>query len=178
MTKSVQFDLNPSTSSPSPPPKKHRHHHHRTSSTPQPAGPNPKDEKAPSADPSSFSSDDSEAPTLVNSDRPPRRRRHHRHRRSRSHDGYARSPSPTGSDATIELPDRFDEQGRKKPERGEDPLADKIDEFLSGKGKGGKWLSKLLGEDSGDENAGGEGEVGGREYRDRERERRRRRRRG
>lgn len=46
---------------------------------------------------------------------------------------------------------------------------DKIEEFLSGKGKGGKLLSKLMGEES---SSAEEGEGGG------GRERRRRRRRG
>ena len=78
------------------------------------------------------------------------------------------------------MPDRFDQYGRKKPEKGEDPLADKIEEFLSGKEKGGKWLSKLLGEESGEEGARADEDagLGGREYRDREREKRRRRRSG
>ena len=109
--------------------------------------------------------------TLVNSDRPTRHRRHHR--RARSRDDVSRTPSPTPSDPTIDLPDRFDQYGRKKPEKGDDPLADKIEELFSGKGRGGKWLSKLMGEDDDGDNAGPD-DMGGREYRDREKRRRRR----
>lgn len=70
--------------------------------------------------------------------------RHHRSRRSQDrHHEEPRSPSPAHSDETIDLPERFDESGRKKPERGEDPIADKIEEFLSGKGSAGKLFKNL-----------------------------------
>lgn len=69
--------------------------------------------------------------------------RHHRSRRSHDRREEPRSPSPAHSDATIDLPERFDERGRKKPERGEDPIADKIEEFLSGKGSTGKLFKSL-----------------------------------
>lgn len=46
-----------------------------------------------------------------------RRKRHHRDE----------SPGSDASDATIELPPRFDDQGRKRPE---DPLADKLESVL------------------------------------------------
>jgi hypothetical protein len=34
----------------------------------------------------------------------------------------------------VELPERFDKYGRKKPEPGEDVLADKLEAFLAKKG--------------------------------------------
>ncbi|RDW90839.1 DUF3824 domain-containing protein [Aspergillus mulundensis] len=77
-----------------------------------------------------------------------RRRRHHRRHRSdrrrySSSDPYAstndRTAAPkqnqTGapesdSDATVDLPDRFDRQGRLLPQPGDDPLADKVENLL------------------------------------------------
>ena len=70
-------------------------------------------------------------------------RRHHRSRGSRDRHEESRSPSPAHSDETIDLPERFDENGRRKPERSEDPIADKIEEFLSGKGSAGKLFKNL-----------------------------------
>ena len=51
--------------------------------------------------------------------------------------------SENDSDTTIELPPRFDEHGRRKAERGEDPIADKIEDFLTGKGSAGKLFRSL-----------------------------------
>ena len=71
------------------------------------------------------------------------------HRRSKRSNGHrsrhddSRTPSPANSDGTIDLPPRFDPSGRKKPERGEDPISDKIEEFLSGKGSAGKIFKSL-----------------------------------
>jgi len=42
------------------------------------------------------------------------------------------------------LPARFDEKGRKKPEPGQDPLADKLDDILAGKGTAGKLIGNFL----------------------------------
>lgn len=71
---------------------------------------------------------------------------HRSHRSSRDHASvYDRPSSPAGSDATVELPDRFDEEGRKKPERGEDVVADILEDFLSGKGLGGKYINRIFG---------------------------------
>lgn len=39
-------------------------------------------------------------------------------------------PRDSDSESTIDLPDRFDAQGRKLPEKGDDPLADTMDQFL------------------------------------------------
>lgn len=79
-------------------------------------------------------------------DRDPRRNHHdHQHRRRKTgHDSHAskepgrtrkrhdRDESPASdaaSDTTVELPPRFDEQGRRRPE---DPLADKLESVLMG----------------------------------------------
>jgi hypothetical protein len=55
---------------------------------------------------------------------------HRRRRRHRSRDPSTQrrtsSPDSVNSSETVELPPRFDQEGRKVPERGEDPLADKI----------------------------------------------------
>ena len=58
-----------------------------------------------------------------------------KHRRHRSHDptsATTRKPrpvSPAGSEDTVDLPVRFDKDGRKKPER-DDPLADRFEDIL------------------------------------------------
>ena len=73
-------------------------------------------------------------------------RRHRRSKRSSGHRGRqddSRTPSPAHSDETIDLPARFDPSGRKKPERGEDLISDKIEDFLSGKGSAGKLFKSL-----------------------------------
>lgn len=56
-----------------------------------------------------------------------------------------RSPSPTLSDATVDLPPRFDQHGRRRPEKGDDPLADALEDMLSGKGPAGKLFNKFTG---------------------------------
>ncbi len=80
-----------------------------------------------------------------------RRRRHHHRRRSAdpasssgSRSKETRTTSPTGSDATVDLPARFDEKGRKKPETGEDLFADRIDEILQGRGATGKLFGNFV----------------------------------
>ena len=50
------------------------------------------------------------------------------------------------SDSTVDLPARFDDRGRRLPERGEDPLADKIEELLHGRGTAGKLFAKITGD--------------------------------
>ncbi|EXJ56489.1 hypothetical protein A1O7_06833 [Cladophialophora yegresii CBS 114405] len=82
-----------------------------------------------------------------------------RHRRRRSHEPQSsrggpsssskgpeleRVASPADSDATIELPPRFDEKGRRKTSPGDDPLADRLDEILAGKGAAGKLFGNFL----------------------------------
>lgn len=55
-------------------------------------------------------------------DNPARKRRRHSREQSNEREG--------DSDATEDLPPRFDAQGRRLPERGEDPLADKVEDLL------------------------------------------------
>jgi hypothetical protein len=66
------------------------------------------------------------------------------------------------SDATVDLPERFDKYGRKKPESGEDLLADKLEAFLAGKGATrvlfGNFADGLLG---GSRSGSGSGEANG-----------------
>lgn len=107
------------------------------------------------------STKDSEISPSVANDNPRSRHRHH-HRRRASQNDILRSPSPAHSDTTIDLPDRFDQYGRRKPERGEDPLAEKIEDLLSGEGVG-KLLDKLTGVFGG--GSGGDGDGGRRRRR-------------
>jgi len=80
-----------------------------------------------------------------------------RKRRSRSTESHRRhrSASPSSSDETIVLPDRFDREGRKKPERGDDPLADRIQDLLGGQGTMGKLLYRFTGDLLGSSGGGG-----------------------
>ena len=71
--------------------------------------------------------------------------RHASSRRHRHHAARDELLSPTGSDVTVDLPERFDKDGRKKPERGEDPVADALEDLLSGRGPGGKYFKKIFG---------------------------------
>ena len=100
------------------------------------------------------------------------RRRHHR--RSRSHDPSSSTPGPKSSqppqnmdrnataspasEETVDLPERFDKYGRKKPEAREDFLADKLEEFLNGEGAArklfGNFADGLLGGSRGGRGAG------------------------
>jgi len=79
---------------------------------------------------------------------------HRRRRRRRSRDPSTQrrtgSPDSVNSSETVELPPRFDQEGRKVPERGEDPLADKIEDLLSGKGLAGGIFKRLTGDFLGD----------------------------
>ncbi|KXT04074.1 hypothetical protein AC578_4954 [Pseudocercospora eumusae] len=84
------------------------------------------------------------------------------------HDKYDREPDED-SEATIDLPDRFDEQGNRKAE---DPLAEKINDLLSGKGGAGNIFKSLAegflgGEQHGSGGGGGESDDGGRRRRSR-----------
>lgn len=44
----------------------------------------------------------------------------------------------------MELPARFDDRGRKKAEKGDDPLADQVDNLLYRKGATGKLFGNFL----------------------------------
>lgn len=56
-----------------------------------------------------------------------KRRRSNDHRRSRDH-----SPTDSDSGETVDLPPRFDSYGKRVPERGEDPIADTVQDIISG----------------------------------------------
>lgn len=60
------------------------------------------------------------------------------------------------SDTEI-LPDRFDNEGKKLPERGEDPLADKLQDILRGRGAAGKFFSRFAGDLLGSGSSSGRG---------------------
>ncbi|GFG19077.1 hypothetical protein IFM5058_09679, partial [Aspergillus udagawae] len=47
-------------------------------------------------------------------------------------DNGTSNPQETDSDSTIDLPDRFDSQGRLLPERDDDPLVDRFEQLLRG----------------------------------------------
>ncbi|KAK1810077.1 hypothetical protein LTR12_015556 [Friedmanniomyces endolithicus] len=90
-------------------------------------------------------------------DRHHRRRRRGGDERGRGGDGHRDSPGSTrdpryerenDSDNTVELPERFDEQGNRKPDG--DPLADGITKFLGGTGFA-DLLGRLGGGGGGDE---------------------------
>lgn len=140
-TKSVQFALDsPPSPAPSSPKRKGKSRQRANSS-------NDKHDKE-------YSSDAS-----VTSDRDDRTYR----RRPRE-----RPPSPTSSDSTEDLPARFDDRGRKMGEEDDDnPLFNKIDEFLGGKGSTGKILESLGlgGGGSDDDSRAGSGRGGARRKR-------------
>jgi len=77
----------------------------------------------------------------------PEDRRHSGHRRKRRRsNGHrrSRSDSPNGSDSseTVDLPPRFDSHGKRVPERGEDPIADSVQDLISGLLGGGSSKSR------------------------------------
>ena len=87
---------------------------------------------------------------------PSRRHRHRRHSADasdRRHQNQVPRPSSpsASSDTTVDLPPRFDKYGRKIPERGDDPLVDRLNDFLGEGAPGGKWLNKIVGVFGGDE---------------------------
>ena len=100
------------------------------------------DENAGSLDRTSAVSDDGQ------------KKRHHRRRRSHDPSSAVASSSkvpdrnqttsPAESDATVDLPARFDSKGNKKAESGEDPLADRIDGIIKGKGATGKIFGNFM----------------------------------
>lgn len=143
-TKSVQFDLDSDSSSVSPfasPGSEKTRIRHRQSG---------------GLENHSYSTNNSEIPLSATNDSPRSRRRRH-HRRRASQTDISRSPSPAHSDSTIDLPERFDQYGRRIPERGEDPLADKIEDLFSGKGAAGMLLEKLTGAFGGGSDGDGDG---------------------
>lgn len=91
----------------------------------------------------------------IREDRRPRSHRRSRSRsRSNSHNRSG-SPSSISSGETIELPPRFDPNGRPVPERGEDTSADKVEDFLTGRSSAGKMFLKITGDLLGSGGSGG-----------------------
>lgn len=151
-SKSVQFNLDtPGSSSPSSPEhirkRRQRNGNH--------------EKHVYNDDHSSFSDDPNMSRPSTSSSQPHGHRKHRHHHR---HDpppsaplnptssantlvNPARPPSPAHSDSTIDLPQRFDEKGRRIPEKGEDPLTDTIEGLLGGGGGFGKLLKGFLGGD-------------------------------
>ena len=159
--KSVQFAEKPEiqsvVESEAPSPEQHRHGRHRergyeagddTDSTPDDQRRRQQRERGNgentrSLDPGAAEGDDG------------RRKRHHHRRRSADPSSSAPSSSsktpdrnqttsPAESDATVDLPARFDNKGNKKNESGDDPLADRIDGILQGRGVGGKMFGNFI----------------------------------
>lgn len=148
-TKSVQFDIDSdfssvsSFASPHSPDKIHKRHHRSG------GGQNHQN-----------STNDGEISPSAAKNSPRSRRRHHDRRRASQTDDI-RSPSPAPSDTTVDLPDRFDRYGRRKPEKGEDLLADKFEDLLRNEAVG-KFLGRLTGAFGGGSDGDG---VGGRRRR-------------
>lgn len=71
------------------------------------------------------------------------RGRRHGRRRSDKHRRRDGSADSAASDETIDLPPRFDEYGRRK---GEDPMADKLEDFLHGRGTAGRMFERITGD--------------------------------
>ena len=132
-------------------PEQHRHRRHRergyeagddTDSTPDDQRRRQRGaESSRSLDPTSAAPDDGQ------------KKRHHRRRRSAdpsSAESSLKVPdrnqtlSPADSDATVELPSRFDSKGNRKTEKGDDPLADRLDEIIQGKGATGKLFGNFV----------------------------------
>lgn len=101
-----------------------------------------------------------------------RERRGHDRDRNRDRERERdRGDNDDDSDGTVDLPDRFDENGNRKPE---DPLAQKINELLGGQGGAGNLFKGLMGGLLGGQGGGGGGEDSdeGRSSRRRHRDRR------
>jgi len=72
-------------------------------------------------------------------------KRKHRRSSDNSQHKYQRADSPSiESDETIVLPDRFDEQGRHKPDVEADPLAEVFENIIEGRSPAGKVVGKTL----------------------------------
>ena len=116
--------------------------------------------------------------TRIGSDGRVKVRKHHSRRRSADPSSFdqpssSRSAQPVPardettsplSDDTEVLPDRFDQQGRRMPEPGEDPLADRFESILSGTGLGrrlfGNFAEGLTGRDARRSSGAEGGDVG------------------
>jgi len=74
----------------------------------------------------------------------PEDRHHSGHRRKRRRSNDHRRSRSDGSDSseTVDLPARFDSHGKRVPERGEDPIADSVQDLISGLLGGGSSKSR------------------------------------
>ncbi|KAL9044670.1 MAG: hypothetical protein Q9214_002208, partial [Letrouitia sp. 1 TL-2023] len=159
-SKSVQFDLHTPNSTGTSSPTQIRKRRQRASSSSNDKGYRSDDYDSersfsdnPSTAPSSFSTHHRHRHSYDHTNGTPRHKHSHRQPPSNANSSTntlvnsARSPSPTQSDATIDLPDRFNKRGEKIPERGEDPIKDVMDDFLNGSGGGGlgKFVRGFLG---------------------------------
>ncbi|RMZ79442.1 hypothetical protein DV738_g3344, partial [Chaetothyriales sp. CBS 135597] len=94
---------------------------------------------------------DADSDSSGDDDRRRRRHRHHHSRRSSeppnarsvTNGDRHRAASPDDSDSTVDLPPRFDSKGNKRIDS-EDPLVDRIEEILQGKGTAGKVLGSFV----------------------------------
>lgn len=132
VSKSVQFDLNPQSFSsdyldPVPTSIENSPKSHRKPSNIRPRSNSNSNQNRVSA------------PALTENSRSHR----YNHQHHAAHTNTSRSPSPTLSDATLDLPPRFDKYGRPIAQTGEDPLADAVEGLLAGTGVAGKFLGKL-----------------------------------
>ena len=148
-SKSVHFNpvISSSSSSPSDPRdpagpvSPSYHHNHGSNSQKNPSSSSSSSSPSFSTNDSHDRDDDRDSSSRQNN------HHHHPHRRHASQNDAMtmRSPSPTLSDTTVDLPPRFDQHGRRRPEKGDDPLADALEDMLSGKGPAGKLFNKFTG---------------------------------
>ena len=140
-TKSVKFNLSPSSSGPDSP-TQIRNRRERGGSSKQ------------SNHDGGYDSEDSPRHDRHRQRDGPDHDRPRKHRHRRASVDNPRDPSPTSSDSTVDLPPRFDKRGKPIPQTDEDqdPLTEKIQDLFSGKGSVGKFLQSLGGgsEDDGD----------------------------
>lgn len=136
----------PRSSSQPPPGSKSVHFDPVSSSSPSaprnPGGSNTRGHPSGEEVSPSYNGSNKQHSSLSNNDRPSRQ---YHHRRRASQNDVERSPSPAPSDTTVDLPPRFDQYGQRRPEKGEDPLADTLEELLSGSGLAGKLFNTLTG---------------------------------
>ncbi len=159
------------------PDQQHRHRRHRSGETSRGYDAGDETDSTPDEYRRRQQGQNALAPTSNGTDGDEKRRHH---RRRKSHEPSASSaaasssrpqPQPQqqpdvdrnatispASDDTIDLPERFDKQGRRKTVPGEDPLADKLEEILAGKGLGrrlfGNFADGLLGGSRGGSGSG------------------------
>ena len=143
---------------PAPEDRRHRHHRDRTARGYE-AGDDtdstPDDMRRRSQKDRDRGGERSLDPELAVAGEDGKKRRHHHRRRSADPSRSDASPStsvdrdralsPAESDATVELPSRFDDKGRRRTEGGDDQVADRIDEILQGKGAAGKLFGNFVG---------------------------------